>query len=72
MIATSYLRQAQGKIADLVKKATIAEHETNQDHIKDIKAQIKKLQGHLDILMEATQKAAEPAKNAMAEMGATF
>lgn len=72
LIATSYLRQAQGKIADLVKKATIAEHETNQDHIKDIKAQIKKLQGHLDILMEATQKAAEPAKNAMAEMGATF
>lgn len=81
LIATSYLRQAQGKIADLVKKASIAEHETNQDHIKDIKAQIKKLQGHLDILMEATQKHAEsvatqkplePAKNAMAEMGATF
>ena len=72
LIATSYLRQAQGKIADLVKKATIAEHETNQDHIKDIKAQIAKLQGHLNILTEAVQTAALPAKNAMAEMGASF
>ena len=61
-LATSFLRQAQGQVNELMKKAQKAEHETNLDHIKDIRAQIKKLEDHLAILLEATK----PAELAMA------
>ena len=67
-LATTYLRQAQGQVNELMKKAQKAEHETNLDHIKDIRAQIKKLEDHLAILLEATK----PAELAMAQFGGTF
>ena len=37
-------------------KATKAEHDTNMDHMKDIKDQIAKLEVHLGILEEANKK----------------
>ena len=51
-----------------MKKAQKAEHETNLDHIRDIRAQIKKLTDHLNILLEATK----PVELAMAQLGGTF
>ena len=51
-----------------MKKAQKAEHETNLDHINDIRAQIKKLEDHLAVLLEATK----PVQLAMAELGGTF
>ena len=37
-------------------KATKAEHDTNEDHMKDIKDQIAKLEVHLGILEDANKK----------------
>ena len=56
MIATSFLRQTQERIAELMTKAAKAEHDTNMDHMKDIKDQIAKLEVHLGILEEANKK----------------
>ena len=55
MIATSFLRQTQERIAELMDKASKAEHQTNMDHMKDIKDQIAKLETHLGILEEANK-----------------
>ena len=54
MIGTHFLIHAKDKIEELLKEAKTVEHETNSDKIGEIKGEIKRLRGHLDILLEAS------------------